>query len=45
MAGRGIDLNEKVATINYGKGGGSYDAEGLSRGINVALLDQLARAA
>ena len=35
-AGRGIDLNEKVVTVNYGKGGGSYDTEGLSRDINVA---------
>jgi YVTN family beta-propeller protein len=35
-AGRGMDLNEKVVTVNYGKGGGSYDSEGLSRDINVA---------
>jgi YVTN family beta-propeller protein len=35
-AGRGIDLNERVVVVNYGKGGGSYDAEGLARDINVA---------
>jgi YVTN family beta-propeller protein len=36
-AGRGLDLNEKVVVVNYGKGGGSYDSEGLSRDVNVAL--------
>jgi YVTN family beta-propeller protein len=36
-AGRGLDLNEKIVTVHYGKGGGSYDSEGDSRGINVAL--------
>ncbi len=34
-AGRGNDLNEKIGPVNYGKGGGSYDSEGLSRDINV----------
>jgi YVTN family beta-propeller protein len=36
-AGRGLDLNEKVVSVNYGKGGGSYDSEGLARDIDVAL--------
>jgi YVTN family beta-propeller protein len=36
-AGRGNDLNEKIGPVNYGKGGGSYDSEGLSRDIDVAL--------
>jgi YVTN family beta-propeller protein len=44
-AGRGLDLNEKVVTVNYGKGGGSYDSEGLSRDINVALPTGAQRAA
>jgi YVTN family beta-propeller protein len=44
-AGRGLDLNEKVVTVNYGKGGGSYDSEGLSRDIDVALPTAAARAA
>ena len=44
-AGRGMDLNEKVVTVNYGKGGGSYDSEGLSRDINVALPTGAQRAA
>ena len=35
-AGRVQDLNKKVNAVNYGKGGGSYDSEGLSRDINVA---------
>ncbi len=34
-SGRGNDLNEKIGPVNYGKGGGSYDSEGLSRDINV----------
>jgi DNA-binding beta-propeller fold protein YncE len=36
-AGRVQDLNKKVNAVNYGKGGGSYDSEGLSRDINVGL--------
>jgi DNA-binding beta-propeller fold protein YncE len=44
-AGRGLDLNEKVVTVNYGKGGGSYDSEGLSRDIDVALPTGAERAA
>jgi hypothetical protein len=44
-AGRGLDLNEKVVTVHYGKGGGSYDSEGDSRGINVALPTGAQRAA
>jgi YVTN family beta-propeller protein len=44
-AGRGIDLNEKVVVVNYGKGGGSYDSEGLSRDVNVALPTTAARTA
>jgi YVTN family beta-propeller protein len=44
-AGRGLDLNEKVVTVNYGKGGGSYDSEGLSRDINVAQPTPAQRAA
>lgn len=44
-AGRGLDLNEKVVTVNYGKGGGSYDSEGLSRDVNVALPTGAQRAA
>lgn len=35
-AGRGNDLNEKIGPVNYGKGGGSYDSEGLSRDVNIA---------
>src|SRR5262249_1316349 len=45
VAGRGLDLNEKVVTVNYGKGGGSYDSEGLSRDVNVALPTGAMRAA
>jgi YVTN family beta-propeller protein len=44
-AGRGLDLNEKVVVVNYGKGGGSYDSEGLSRDVNVALPTAAARVA
>jgi hypothetical protein len=44
-AGRGMDLNERVVTVNYGKGGGSYDAEGLVRDVNVALPTAAQRAA
>jgi DNA-binding beta-propeller fold protein YncE len=44
-AGRGTDLNEKIATIHYGKRGGSYDSEGVSRGIDVALPTAAQRAA
>jgi DNA-binding beta-propeller fold protein YncE len=36
-AGRVQDLNKKVNAVNYGKGGGSYDSEGLSRDVNVGL--------
>jgi DNA-binding beta-propeller fold protein YncE len=36
-AGRVQDLNKKVNAVNYGKGGGSYDSEGLSRDINVGV--------
>jgi YVTN family beta-propeller protein len=45
VSGRGIDLNEKVVVVNYGKGGGSYDSEGLSRDVNVALATTAARVA
>jgi YVTN family beta-propeller protein len=45
VAGRGIDLNEKVVVVNYGKGGGSYDSEGLERDVNVALPTTAERAA
>jgi YVTN family beta-propeller protein len=41
--GRGNDLNEKIGPVNYGKGGGSYDSEGLSRDINVGLATRLER--
>jgi YVTN family beta-propeller protein len=44
-AGRGLDLNEKVVVVNYGKGGGSYDSEGLSRDVNVGLPNAAARTA
>jgi YVTN family beta-propeller protein len=44
-AGRGLDLNEKIVTVNYGRGGGSYDSEGVSRDINVALPTGAERAA
>jgi YVTN family beta-propeller protein len=44
-AGRGLDLNEKVVTVNYGKGGGSYDSEGLARDVDVALPTGAERAA
>jgi YVTN family beta-propeller protein len=43
--GRGNDLNEKIGPVNYGKGGGSYDSEGLSRDINVGLASGAERAA
>jgi YVTN family beta-propeller protein len=43
--GRGNDLNEKIGPVNYGKGGGSYDSEGLSRDINVGLPTGATRAA
>jgi YVTN family beta-propeller protein len=43
--GRGNDLNEKIGPVNYGKGGGSYDSEGLSRDINVGIATGAARAA
>ena len=36
-AGRVQDLNKKVNAVNYGKGGGSYDSEGLSRDVNVGF--------
>ena len=44
-ASRGLDLNEKVVTVNYGKGGGSYDSEGLTRDVNVAQPTAAQRAA
>src|SRR5262249_20900101 len=44
-AGRGLDLNEKVVTVNYGKGGGSFDTEGLSRDVNIAWPTGAQRAA
>jgi YVTN family beta-propeller protein len=44
-AGRGNDLNEKIGPVNYGKGGGSYDSEGLSRDVNVGIATGAARAA
>src|SRR6202011_384514 len=40
-----LDLNEKVVAVNYGKGGGSYDSEGLSRDVDVALPTAAERAA
>jgi YVTN family beta-propeller protein len=43
--GRGNDLNEKIGPVNYGRGGGSYDSEGLSRDINVGLATSAQRAA
>jgi len=42
-AGRVADLNRKVNAVNFGKGGGSYDAEGTSRAVNVALPTAKAR--
>jgi DNA-binding beta-propeller fold protein YncE len=42
-AGRVADLNRKVTAVNYGKGGGSYDSEGDSRGVNVGLGSAEAR--
>ena len=44
-SGRGNDLNEKIGPVNYGKGGGSYDSEGLSRDIDVGLATSAERAA
>ena len=44
-AGRVQDLNKKVNAVNYGKGGGSYDSEGLSRDVNVGLPTGAQRAA
>lgn len=43
--GRGNDLNEKIGPVNYGKGGGSYDSEGLSRDINVGVATPAERVA
>jgi DNA-binding beta-propeller fold protein YncE len=43
-AGRVADLNRKVNAVNYGKGGGSYDSEGGSRGVNVGLATAAERA-
>jgi hypothetical protein len=43
-AGRGNDLNEKIGPVNYGKGGGSYDSEGLSRDVDVGLATGAQRA-
>jgi DNA-binding beta-propeller fold protein YncE len=42
-AGRVADLNRKVNAVNYGKGGGSYDSEGASRGVNVGLASAAER--
>ena len=44
-AARGIDANEKSTPANYAGRGLSYDSEGTSRGINVALPDNAARTA
>ena len=44
-AGRVQDLNKKVNAVNYGKGGGSYDSEGLSRDVNVGLATAAQRLA
>jgi hypothetical protein len=44
-AGRVQDLNRKVNAVNYGKGGGSYDSEGLSRDVNVGFNTGALRAA
>jgi len=37
VGARTVDINEKTTPVNYGKRGASYDAEGTSRNINVAL--------
>ncbi len=37
VGGRTVDITERTAPINYAKRGASYDSEGTSRGINVAL--------
>jgi YVTN family beta-propeller protein len=42
-AGRVQDINKKVNAVNYGKGGGSYDSEGLSRDVNVGIATGSAR--
>jgi YVTN family beta-propeller protein len=44
-AGRVQDINKKVNAVNYGKGGGSYDSEGLSRDVNVGFATAAQRAA
>jgi len=44
-AGRVADLNRKINAVNYGKGGGSYDSEGTSRAVNVALPTMAERVA
>ncbi len=44
-AGRVQDLNKKVNAVNYGKGGGSYDSEGLSRDVNVGYATPAQRVA
>ena len=44
-AGRVQDLNKKVNAVNYGKGGGGYDSEGLSRDVNVGLATPAQRLA
>jgi YVTN family beta-propeller protein len=44
-AGRVQDINKKVNAVNYGKGGGSYDSEGLSRDVNVGIATGAGRLA
>jgi YVTN family beta-propeller protein len=44
-AGRTQDINKKVNAVNYGKGGGSYDSEGLSRDVNVGFATAAQRGA
>jgi DNA-binding beta-propeller fold protein YncE len=45
VAGRNLDLEEKTQTVNYGKGGGSYDSEGTERNVNVGLATVAERTA
>ncbi len=43
-AARSIDANDKSTPVNYAGRGLTYDSEGTSRGINVALPDLQSRA-
>lgn len=43
-AARVSDINEKMAFVNYARRGGSYDSEGGTRNVNVAIGDGAQRA-